>query len=135
MIILIALLLALIPAAAVLYPFIRVMRGNAAEEWLDDEGSPMADLERRWESAISGVKSAELEFSIGNLEEGDYRWLRREYMREAAMVMRAMDLEEEQETELLAAIEQEIKQVRERASGRDDAVTDTQGSQDPVPGD
>ena len=132
MIILIALLLVLIPALAVLYPF---LRGNAANEWLDDESSPLADLERRWDSAISSIKSAELEYSIGNLEEEDYLWLRQEYMREAAMVMRAMELEEEQETELFAAVEREIQQVRERASGSDTAQTGTQTSQDAVPGD
>ena len=133
MIILIAILLALIPALAVLYPFVR---GNAANEWLDDESSPTADLERRWDSAIAGIKSAELEFSIGNLVEDDYHWLRQEYMREAAMVMQAMDLEEDQEAELLAAIEEEIRRVRERVSGTDIATADTpQASQDPVSSD
>ena len=127
MIILIALLLALIPALAVLYPFVR---GNAANEWLDDESSPMVDLERRWDSAISGIKSTELEYSIGNLEEEDYRWLRQEYMREAAMVMRSMELEDEQESELLAAIEREIRQVRERSIGGSDDNTDVPAPHD-----
>jgi hypothetical protein len=127
--IIIALLIALIPAIAVLYPFIK---GNAANEWLDDESSPMADLERRWDSAISGIKSAELENSIGNLEEDDYTWLRQEYMREAALVMRSMELEEEQEAELLAAIEVEIREVKERISGTDGPPDDSQASQGPA---
>ena len=129
MIILIALLLALIPALAMLYPFVR---GSAANEWLDDESSPSADLGRRWDSAIAGIKSAELEYSIGNLVEDDYHWLRQEYMREAAMVMRGMELEEEQEAELLAAVELEIRRVRESVSGEDMPVAGTQASQDPV---
>jgi len=131
LIILIALLLALIPALAVLYPF---LRGNAANEWLDDESSPMVDLERRWDSAISGIKNTELEYSIGNLDEEDYLWLRQEYMREAAMVMHSMELEDEQEAELLAAIEREIQQVRERTVGSDAAVTGAEAPQDPVSG-
>ena len=129
MFIIIALLIALIPAIAVLYPFIK---GNAANEWLDDESSPMADLERRWDSAISGIKSAELENSIGNLEEDDYTWLRQEYMHEAALVMRSMELEEEQESELLAAIEVEIRDVRERISGADPQQDDPPDSQEPA---
>lgn len=131
MFILVALLIALIPAIAVLYPFIK---GNASNEWLDDESSPMADLERRWESAISGIKSAELEYSIGNLEQGDYTLLRQEYMREAALVMRSMELEEDQEAELLAAIEVEIRGVRERISGPDVVPDPPQTTQDPASG-
>ncbi len=114
MLILIALILAAIPAVAVLYPF--VMRGRS-HEWLEDEGDPMAELERRWEAALAGLKNAELEFSIGNLDNEDYVWLRRQYMRDAAMVMRAMELEEDQEEELLAKVEQQIQEVRTRALG------------------
>jgi hypothetical protein len=113
MIILIAILLALIPTIAVLYPFLR-RTGNA---WLEDESAPQAELERRWDAALAGIKGAELEYSIGNLEEEDYHWLRHQYMKEAAVVMRAMELEEEQEEELMSAIEQEVQKVRQRALG------------------
>ena len=130
MIILIVLLIALLPAIAVLYPFVR---GNVANQWLDDESAPLADLERRWDSAISGIKNAELEYSIGNLVEEDYLWLRQEYMHEAAQVMHSMELEEEQEAELLAAIELEIQQVRERISGSDADQTAAQASPEPAP--
>ena len=114
MLIIIALILAVIPAVAVLCPF--VMRGRS-HEWLEDEGAPIAELERRWDAALAGLKNAELEFSIGNLENQDYLWIRQQYMREAAMVMRGMELEEDQEEELLARVEQQIKEVRSRALG------------------
>ena len=114
MLILIALILAAIPAFAVLYPF--VMRGRS-HEWMEDEGDPMAELERRWDAALAGLKNAELEFSIGNLDDEDYLWLRQRYMRDAAMVMRAMELEEDQEEELLAQVEQQVQEVRTRALG------------------
>ena len=120
MLILIALILAAIPAVAVLYPF--VMRGRS-HEWMEDEGDPMAELERRWDAALAGLKNAELEFSIGNLDNEDYLWLRKQYMRDAAMVMRAMELEEDQEEELLAQVEQQIQEVRTRALGRPAAST------------
>lgn len=116
----IAVLLALIPAVIIAYPFLR--RGESSE-WLDDESSPMATLQRRWEAALDGIRSAELERAIGNLSEEDYRWLRRQYMREAAVVMRAMELEHEEEEALLAQIEDESRHVRARVLGDGQAVS------------
>ena len=116
MLVLIAVLLALIPAVIIAYPFLR--RGESAE-WLDDESSPMATLRRRWEAALDGIRSAELEYAIGSLAEEDYRWLRRQYMREAAIVLRAMELEQEEEEALLTQIETESRRVRERVLGED----------------
>ena len=119
MLVLIAVALALIPAIVIAYPFLR--RG-ASREWLDDESSPMATLQRRWDAALDGIRSAELEYAIGSLAEEDYRWLRRQYMREAAVVMRAMELEQEEEEALLTQIESESERVRARVLGDKGAV-------------
>ena len=119
MLVLIAVLLALIPAVIIAYPFLR--RGESAE-WLDDESSPMATLQRRWEAALDGIRSAELEYAIGSLAEEDYHWLRRQYMREAAIVLRAMELEQEEEEALLTQIETETRRVRARVLGEDREV-------------
>lgn len=116
MLVWIALLLALVPAAAILYPFLR--RPGAGEPSLD-ESSLQADLERRWDAALVGLKNTELERALGNLTEEDYLWLRRQYMLEAAVVMRAMELEEEQERELASNIEREVREVRLRMLGQD----------------
>ncbi len=117
MLVLIALLLALIPAVAVLYPF---LRRRSASRAAVDEGSTEAELVRRWDSALSGLKSAELEHAIGNLAETDYRSLREQYMTEAALVMKAMDLEQEQERDLLSSVRREVRSVRIRAVGPDE---------------
>ena len=119
MLVLIAVALALIPAIVIAYPFLR--RG-ASSEWLDDESSPMATLQRRWDAALDGIRSAELEYAIGSLAEEDYRWLRRQYMREAAVVMRAMELEQEEEEALLTQIGSESERVRARVLGDEGAV-------------
>ena len=119
MLVLIAVALALIPAIVIAYPFLR--RG-ASREWLDDESSPMATLQRRWDAALDGIRSAELEYAIGSLAEEDYRWLRRQYMREAAVVMRAMELEQEEEEALLTQIKSESERVRARVLGDEGAV-------------
>ena len=116
MLVLIAVLLALVPAALVIYPF---LRGPGRDELPVDEGSPRSELDRRWYGAVEGLKSAELESAIGNLVQEDYHWLRRKYVMEAALVMKAMRLEQDQEEELLDAIRQEVRQVRMRTLGRD----------------
>ena len=118
MFILIAVALALISALAVLYPF---LRGQGRDDLAEDEGSPQADLIRRWDASLGGLKNTELEWAIGNLAEEDYRWLRRRYIMDAATIMKAMELQEEEEEELLATIKLEVEQVRHRAVGRDGA--------------
>lgn len=110
MLVLVALLLALVPAVAILYPFVR-RRGGAT---LEDESSPRAELARRWEGALAGLKSAELERAVGTLAEDDYLWLREQYMQEAAMVLKALELEEQEESEFLAQVQREVQQVRQR---------------------
>ncbi|MCI0440402.1 MAG: hypothetical protein L0177_14905 [Chloroflexi bacterium] len=118
MLILIAILLALIPAIAILYPFVR---GRMGGEVVEDESAPQAALQRRWDSAVAGLRSAALEYALGNLAEEDYRWLREQYMLEAAQVMKAMELEFEQEEELLASITREMRNARLRVLGANGA--------------
>jgi len=114
--VLIAVLLALIPAAAIIYPFLRNL--DAASVFAD-ESSTHSELALRWEAAVAGLKTTELERAIGNLAEEDYLWLRERYMTDAALVMKAMELEEHQEQELLAGIEHEVQRVRQRVLGGD----------------
>ena len=94
MIVLITLALVLVPAAAVLYPFLR--RGRSPDS-PEDETSPRAEMERRWDAALAGIRTAELERAVGSLTEDDYRWLRDRYMTDAAVVMKSMELEEREE--------------------------------------
>ena len=114
MLVLIAVLLALVPAIAILYPFVR--RPHTAY-MLDDGSLPQAELARRWEEALAGLRNAELELALGNLAEDDYRSLKEAYMTDAAIVMKAMDLEAQEESELLASIQQEVRRAGDRAAG------------------
>ncbi len=118
MLIFIAIVLTLIPAVAILYPFLRRARAP---------GSPAAasdydELSLRWEAAIGGLKNAELEYAIGALTEDDHRELREEYMTSAALVMKEMELEDQQEAELIAGIERQVRDVRERVLGAEDGA-------------
>lgn len=115
MLVLYAVLIVLVPAVVILYPFLRRKSGDG--ERVEDENSAHAELARRWDAALSSLKSAELERAVGNLTEEDYRWLRGQYMAEAVQVMKAMEIEEQQEQEMLATIELEVGRVRTRALG------------------
>ncbi len=116
MLVLIAVLIALVPAAIALYPIVRRI---GAGEFDEDESSVSAELARRWESAVAGLRTAELEASIGNLSEEDHRWLRDQYTAEAALVMKAMDLEQQEEEQLLSRMRAEVAEARRRALGPD----------------
>ena len=118
MLVLAAVLLALVPAVAILYPFLR--RPGALKP-LVDEGSARSELMRRWDSALAGIRSTELDLAVGNLTEDDYAILREEYMTEAALALKAMDLEKLQEKEFLSSIVAEVRKIREDAMPAGDA--------------
>ena len=127
MLMLIAALLALIPAVAILYPFLRRRdRPTATEE----EGPLQTVLVQRWESALHGLKNTELDRAIGHLTDEDYHLLREEYMTEAALAMKAMDLEEALERELFSGLRAEVRTVREKAVGGDGSKPRDEGLAD-----
>ena len=133
MLVLITVMMAVFAAAAVLYPF---LRDSGRGESTGDEGSFKDELDRRWDAAVAGLKNAELEWGLGNLAENDYQWLRRQYMREAALLMRAMELEPDQEEELLETVRLEVQHARLRAVGPDgehERLGQTPGSVPAVP--
>ena len=109
MLVLIAVLLVLLPAAAIVYPFLRRPDGEAPP---DDEASDSKELSRRWDAAIAGRRNTELEFSIGNLTENDYDWLKEQYMTEAALVLKTMELEEHEEQVLMDDVERAVRGTR-----------------------
>ena len=78
----------------------------------EDEASDAKELSRRWDSAVVGLRNTELEFSIGNLAENDYDWLKEQYMTEAALVLKTMELEEHQEQELMEDVERAVRGIR-----------------------
>ena len=118
--ILVSLLLALIPAMAILYPFLRRRRPT---EQLEDQGSPRSDLGRQWESTLVALKNTDLEWEIGNLAEEDYQRIRGHYMTEAAIVMKKMELAEDEERALLEAVDREVRQIQFSDKPEDGAGT------------
>ena len=113
--VLVGLVLVAIPLAAILYPFLR--RRGLHEVLAESEAHE--ELDRRWDAALAGLRSAELEHAIGTLGEEDYQVLRDQYMTEAALVLRSLEMEAGREAELLARVEEEIRRVREGFLGSD----------------
>ena len=111
MLVLIAILLTLIPAALILWPFLFAPRRS---EFDYDEGAPQADLARRWESASAGLASAELDYILGNQTRDDYEAVRARLMSEAASALSEMELSPEEEDRMLADLREEIRRVRAR---------------------
>ena len=110
MVVLITICLCLFPAFMVLYPLVKRFSSTAPAP--EDESSLRAELERRWESAIDGLRGTELERSIGNLNDGDYEWLKEVHMREAALVLKTLELSESEEDSLMERINSELAKTR-----------------------
>ena len=109
MLVLIAIILTVIPALIILYPLLKRV---GSTELLKDESSLTSELNRRWDSVVAGLRTAELEFSIGNLSHDDYKWIKNTYAKETAQIMEAMELQEEEENELMESLEQEIARAK-----------------------
>ena len=114
MLVLATILIALLPTIAILWPFVA---GISRCEFEADESTPRADLMHRWDAAVEGLKSAELEHAIGNLDTSDYQLIRIELMTEAANVLKTMELEEAEEQQILGAVNQELQAVRDHTLG------------------
>ena len=102
MLVLAAIIISVVPAILIAYPIIKKIASNKSIP--DDESSLYADLERRWESALEGLRHAELEMSVGNGDESDSLWLKQVHMTEAAMVLKALEISVEDEKSLIEQI-------------------------------
>ena len=110
MLVLAAIIISVVPAILIAYPIIKKIASNKSIP--DDESSLYADLERRWEAALEGLRHAELEMSVGNVDESDYLWLKKVHMTEAAMVLKALEISVEDEKSLI----EQISKVAENVS-------------------
>ena len=124
MLVLIAVSLAVVVALVVALPFIRPARTG---EEPPDESSSVAEIGRRWDSVVAGLRSTELEHALGNLTDEDHRSIMEQYMLEAAGLMKAMGLEEDQEEALMADLGRQVREARARLLGPDSAAPKGEG--------
>ena len=113
MLVILAVIITIVPALIVLYPLIKRL---GLTELMKDESSITAELNRRWDSIVAGLKTAELEMSIGNLSKDDYIWIKETYAQETAQIFQAMELQDEEEQELMASLEKEIRKAKQLGS-------------------
>lgn len=113
MLVTLAVIITIVPALIVLYPLIKRL---GLTELMKDESSITAELNRRWDSIVAGLKTAELEMSIGNLSKDDYIWIKETYAQETAQIIQAMELQDEEEQELMASLEKEIRKAKQLGS-------------------
>ena len=116
MIVLFAFVLAIIPAVAILSPFL--MRKK--HPYLSDKETHIAGPISDWEAAIFDLKNLELEFAIGNLAKEEYDSLRTMYMNKAAQLLRNVHVSQNEQSELMIAVESEMQSVRKRVVGDED---------------
>ena len=106
MVVLISLILSIFPFVLIIFPLIR--KYSVSEFIPQDESSLFSDLERRWDSAIEGLRSTELERMVGNLHDQDYDWLKNIHIYEAALVLKALDLSEIEQNQLIDEVRNEV---------------------------
>ena len=116
MLILIAVFLAVAVALVIALPF---LRPAWPKDEILDEGSLDVDIKRRWDAVVAGLRNTELERAIGNLTHDDHRSILRQYILEAAGLMKAMSLDGDQEQALLADLGRDVREVRTRLLGPD----------------
>ena len=116
MLVLFAFLLAIIPATAILSPFVLKKKHPYLSDGEIHIVSPISD----WESAIFDLKNLELEFAIGNLGKQEYDSLKTIYMNKAAQNLRNVHVSQNEQSELMSAVESEMQSVRERFVGNED---------------
>jgi hypothetical protein len=115
---LIAALLALSAALIVLYPLLGLVREPAAPALAP--ASPANDAAEREQLARQALREVEFDYTLGNLETGDYEALRERYETRA---LSALKTRYQREQELDALIERQLDTLRQGESQRTASVS------------
>ena len=107
MAIIVALVLALLALAFVLYPLYRPHKNLAALTQTDTGSTVPAEREL---AARTALQEVELDYQLGNIAEGDYTTLRERYMRKALVALKARY---DREQELDTLIEEQLRKMKE----------------------
>lgn len=121
MILLISAIIVLLVGGVIILPFLGAR--NLYME-LDEEGSIQADLGYRWEGLVTSLQDVEADRSFGTLSNDDYQWLKQRYMAEAVTLLKAAEIEQQEQSSWWESIEAELEQVRQRILGNQDEATE-----------
>jgi len=89
MFVFLSIMICLLPAVAVIYPFIRRTHYKSVD--IERESVRRRELEKRWEVALDELKNTEFDMEIGNLQEDDFKVIRFKQIEEAALLLRDME--------------------------------------------
>ena len=89
MFVFLSIMICLLPAVAVIYPFIRRIHYKSVD--IERESVRRRELEKRWEVALDELKNTEFDMEIGNLQEDDFKVIRFKQIEEAALLLRDME--------------------------------------------
>jgi hypothetical protein len=126
---LIAALLALSAALIVLYPLLGLVREPAAPALAP--ARPASDAAEREQLARQALREVEFDYTLGNLETGDYEALRERYETRA---LSALKTRYQREQELDALIERQLDTLRQGEGQRVAPVERPQASTTAGPG-
>lgn len=84
-----AVLIALIPLMAIVYPF---LRGQSYVQTFDDSETKIDSIYSRWQVLTEGIRILELDHDLSNLNNVDYIETRDQYFLEANAILDEMGL-------------------------------------------
>jgi predicted PurR-regulated permease PerM len=88
MLILISVVLVLVPALAIIYPF---LIKNSDHSIVRNEQQDRLELQIRLDNALLGLKDLESERLLGTLSDKDYLLMKDQYLLEASMLIKSME--------------------------------------------
>ena len=89
MLVFLAVLIALIPLVAIVYPF---LRGQSYLQVPDDSATKIDSIYSRWQVLTEGISILELDHDLSNLNDVDYIEARDQYLLEANTILDEMGL-------------------------------------------
>ncbi len=110
----VAIILGVLSLAFVLYPLYRPTPADIQD--VPSQAGPAeekAALTEREQAARNALQEVELDFQLGNISETDYGTLRERYMQRALVALKSRY---DREQELDAAIEEELRKMKEQES-------------------
>jgi ABC-type transporter lipoprotein component MlaA len=109
----IAIVLAFLSLAFVLYPLYRQASDSTADQPVAAQKLRPRDvqtLEKSEQTARNAIQEVELDYQLGNIAEPDYRSLRERYMQRAMVALKSRY---EQEQEIDEEIEEQLRKLKE----------------------
>ena len=106
MLILISILLCFFPVVLIFYPLIKKEKNK------NIQNGNNFNFQQRWDSLLEGLQNAELEFSIGTIDQEDYKWLQKTYTKEILALIKRFNVSVSEEKELMQKIDEEISKMK-----------------------